>query len=1141
MSIPITSNFTLNAQLPLDSRTVVADTTERDAIPDIRRYDGLTVYCTSNNKTYQLQGGIDNTKWVDISVSGLYLPYNETTLKGGVTNLYTDPTLSVWDEYLYPNGWVTVLFSDGEWNEYVPTRSTDAYAGSYSLKFNGDDPLCVDFTKISSLTTEVSGLSYLSEYGAKFYSKATSSGKLFVGYMIQDAGYTESDTYLWNFTTSSWDNLTPNEISNNGFETWTLTDPNNWTSENFGVGGSFSKETTLVHSGSNALSIVSSGSGSGYVLYTDSISVDESARYSIGTWVRGASGGEQAIVFIVNGSKNKVYDFSTKTWVSYTWGSIPAYYYTLDCTTSYQKREFYIDTESGQSDLRVVISGDINLGSSKTVYFDDLYLIQENFDIGTPLTSNYFYRPSLTSSWTQYTVPSFTLTVSGVTNILSIYISFANDVYIDNLEFLETGLSTNLYTNGTMEVWNTGYTGKLTNFSTLTTDNKRYYIERETGTYHSSPVCAKLVNESNAGLVGIGQLKSVTPSDVYYFSIWAKGNSGGENIKIVANNEDPTVTTPTKSWRFTDSTWQTVYPPSSDYQYSVALTTSWQLIQFSITAPSDGQMWIGTLTEHGQSCVIFVDDMSLTKSGAFDIYNMTNLSSLDSLNYTDYLFSLKMLGDDKYAFKLDGAGHITTDWADGFGYGNHLYMLATGTATSVSPLKDSYDLSLYSSAWDGLSQAILGKWTMIAKAVFGGNSRWNLSYNGSAKMYIDNSGNLFISNSVNTYALNAIQGSISIVGNISESTYGQAVHIGNKEMIVEQSLSRIVNVKNGPISGYGVTSPSYRFTGTGANDCTYIAGSYTGSSSKTWKIVIDGVGSGPMGQDTFKWNDDGSETYPPSQSGIPMGSPTTLSDGLTIYFSYATGHALGDKWEIISTQASNVSYINSRGGWCMGINCDSADFPYTLSIISAADSGYTQTSQYISHGLMVENKSGASVTAYGIEGHGCTYSSTSSIGSYGTCGVNSSYDTGAAIGLYGNSASTHESGSNIAVAGYAANGKNNYCFYSLAGEHLTNGGHIVKIRAIGAESGWLTTSDYIVAKSSITYGGDVITIPYSLIGSGRMFIIKDESGLCSADYPVLLFPELGYGTKIEGDYVYVMNSPYQSVQLYSNGVDWFIY
>lgn len=66
MSIALSSNFDLSAQLPLDSRTVVTDSTARDAITTIHRYDGLPVYLSTTNQTFRLQEGVANSNWVEI-------------------------------------------------------------------------------------------------------------------------------------------------------------------------------------------------------------------------------------------------------------------------------------------------------------------------------------------------------------------------------------------------------------------------------------------------------------------------------------------------------------------------------------------------------------------------------------------------------------------------------------------------------------------------------------------------------------------------------------------------------------------------------------------------------------------------------------------------------------------------------------------------------------------------------------------------------------------------------------------------------------------------------------------------------------------------------------------------------------------
>jgi hypothetical protein len=50
-----------------DTRTLKATLADRDAIPATSRHEGLFCYVISEQKTYQLRGGITNSNWVDIS------------------------------------------------------------------------------------------------------------------------------------------------------------------------------------------------------------------------------------------------------------------------------------------------------------------------------------------------------------------------------------------------------------------------------------------------------------------------------------------------------------------------------------------------------------------------------------------------------------------------------------------------------------------------------------------------------------------------------------------------------------------------------------------------------------------------------------------------------------------------------------------------------------------------------------------------------------------------------------------------------------------------------------------------------------------------------------------------------------------
>lgn len=70
MGIPVSSNFDMNAALPLDSRTLVADLVARDAIGAGSRHEGLTVYVLATGKNYQLRGGVTNANWVESGSGG---------------------------------------------------------------------------------------------------------------------------------------------------------------------------------------------------------------------------------------------------------------------------------------------------------------------------------------------------------------------------------------------------------------------------------------------------------------------------------------------------------------------------------------------------------------------------------------------------------------------------------------------------------------------------------------------------------------------------------------------------------------------------------------------------------------------------------------------------------------------------------------------------------------------------------------------------------------------------------------------------------------------------------------------------------------------------------------------------------------
>lgn len=137
MSIPLSSNFNLVTQLPLDARFMMADTTARDAIPSIQRHEGLLVYTIADGKTWQLRGGITNSDWVDLIGSGtVTLPVDDegTEVIAAISRLnFVGPGVTV---------------TDGGAGEAIITIPGGGGSGDVDPTIYGacDDPLPVDVT-----------------------------------------------------------------------------------------------------------------------------------------------------------------------------------------------------------------------------------------------------------------------------------------------------------------------------------------------------------------------------------------------------------------------------------------------------------------------------------------------------------------------------------------------------------------------------------------------------------------------------------------------------------------------------------------------------------------------------------------------------------------------------------------------------------------------------------------------------------------------------------------------------------------------------------------------------------------------------------------------------------------------------------
>jgi len=84
------------------------------------------------------------------------------------------------------------------------------------------------------------------------------------------------------------------------------------------------------------------------------------------------------------------------------------------------------------------------------------------------------------------------------------------------------------------------------------------------------------------------------------------------------------------------------------------------------------------------------------------------------------------------------------------------------------------------------------------------------------------------------------------------------------------------------------------FKGAGLNDLTWGSG-YAGAASAYFEVVIDGVGTGTAGVDTFKWRQDGGAW---TEEVDITGAAQALADSQTVTFGATTGHTADDQWTI---------------------------------------------------------------------------------------------------------------------------------------------------------------------------------------------------------------------------------------------------
>lgn len=175
MAITVASNFDQTAAVPLDSRTVVADSTARDAIASGVRYEGLTVYVVADAKNYQLIGGIANGDWTELQGAG----------GGGINYILTPDGADI-------TGWAAYADAAG-------TSPVDGTGGSPATTFavSTDSSLVGTenfvWTK-SAADRQGEGFSYAFSIDQAYQSKPMTISAL---YKVASGTYADNDMTVW--------------------------------------------------------------------------------------------------------------------------------------------------------------------------------------------------------------------------------------------------------------------------------------------------------------------------------------------------------------------------------------------------------------------------------------------------------------------------------------------------------------------------------------------------------------------------------------------------------------------------------------------------------------------------------------------------------------------------------------------------------------------------------------------------------------------------------------------------------------------------------------------------------------------------------------------------------------------------------
>jgi hypothetical protein len=108
--------------------------------------------------------------------------------------------------------------------------------------------------------------------------------------------------------------------------------------------------------------------------------------------------------------------------------------------------------------------------------------------------------------------------------------------------------------------------------------------------------------------------------------------------------------------------------------------------------------------------------------------------------------------------------------------------------------------------------------------------------------------------------------------------------------------------------------------------------------------------------------------------------------------------------------------------------------------------------------------------------------------------------------------------------------------YNIANNYLTVDSGLIHARTAIITSHTASASEYFLAVTGVP---TEIEFNATLFAEGQVLVVKDESGAASSGNPITL--NASASQTMDGESTAYIESPYGSVLLYSNGINWFIY